>query len=76
MFCPDWECSTRKIAPVSGSRVIFAVVGVNVLGVRDETMVRGSGLGWACAVEVLEGLGLDSVPPAREFSLEVRPRRR
>ena len=76
VFRPSWECSTRTMAPVSGSRVIFAVVGVMVLGVREEMMVRGSGFDSFREVEVERVFDPASVPPARALSLEVRPRRR
>jgi len=42
--------------------------------VREEAMARGSGVDWFSA-EVEECVVLCSVPPARELSLEVKPRR-
>ena len=62
---------TRVIAPVLGSRVIRAVVGISVFdALARATIDSESGCGdfW----EFEQG----SMPPARALSLEVKPRRR
>lgn len=61
---------TRVIAPVLGSRVIRAVVGINVFAaLARATIDSESDCGVFCEFE------RGSMPPARALSLEVKPRR-
>lgn len=59
------------IAPVMGSRVIRAVVGIRVFAACARAFIESES-----SRGDFELSKRGSVPPARAFNLEVRPRRR